>query len=237
MKRGQSALFIILSIIVLIVVSLTIYINKESISNIWEEQLSKFKKVPQEIKPFENHIKSCLKETSQTSTELVLLQGGYFEPKKKVSMESIDVAYWYDKKETYPKLNTIENEISKSTKYLLTSCIYDFDEEYKINITHSSIETLIGDEEVTSVADLRIKVNYKNLTHNINKKYTASFESDSRLLYDAAKKIIQERLFPKNNMDLTALSNTNFNVNFYSFEDSMVYSLFNNETLNFATRT
>ena len=237
MKRGQITLFIIIGILVLLAVSLTLYVNKEYIKSIFEERITRLENIPQEIQPLENHIKSCIEDTAKLSLNLVFAQGGYFEPKNHIRMEAFDVAYWFDEKDISPSIQTIEKEIAKSIRYLITGCIMDFEEDYKINIKIIKPIVKISGDKIISSAEVRLIVEYKNLTYNLNKNYEASFESEAKNIYDSAKIIIQSEKEDPGSMDLTLLSNLPQIVNFFKFNETIVYVVSDKEPyLMFANR-
>lgn len=237
MKRGQVTLFIFIGILVLIAVSLTFYVNKEYVKSLFEERITRLKQIPQEIQPLDSHISSCLEETSKLSLNLIYMQGGYFEPKNSMPMEAFDVAYWYYKKDLTPSLTIIENEISKSMNYLLPGCILNFEEEYEIEIKELKPSIHIKKNKVIVSSDTSLMVNYKNLTHTIDKNYEISFNSEAKNMYNSAKIIINSEKSNPGIMDLTLLASLPYTVNFFKFNEKIVYALSSEElTLMIATQ-
>lgn len=237
MKRGQVTLFIILGILVLTAVSLTLYVNQEFIKNLFEERITRLTEVPYAIQPLDVHIKDCVSDSAKLSLNIILLQGGYFEPKNKIELESIDVAYWYDGKDITPTIETIEKETAKSMQEILPNCLLDFNEDYSIEIKELKSKISIRNKEIIIEDKVNLDVVYNNLTYQIIKTYNSQLESDFNGIYNSANKIIRSEISDPEYFDLTLLSSLGYMVNFNRIDDTIVYSISSENTyLNFAVK-
>ena len=165
------------------------------------------------------------------------MQGGYLEPENKINLESIDVAYWYDRKDITPSIETIEKETVKSVQEILPNCILDFNEEYSIEIKEIKPKISIKDKEVIVEDVVNLDVTYSNLTYQIRKTYNSQIESDASGIYNSAKKIIRSEIENPEYFDLTLLSGLGYMATFYRIGDAVVYSVSSENTyLNFAVK-
>ena len=237
MKRGQITLFIIIGILVLLAVSLTLYVNQEYLKNLFEQRITRLTEVPYAIQPLDVHIKDCVSDSARLSLSIILLQGGYLDPENKINLESIDVAYWYDRKDITPSIETIEKETVKSVQEILPNCILDFNEEYSIEIKEIKPKISIKDKEVIVEDVVNLDVTYSNLTYQIRKTYNSQIESDASGIYNSAKKIIRSEIENPEYFDLTLLSGLGYMATFYRIGDAVVYSVSSENTyLNFAVK-
>ena len=76
-KKSQVTLFIILGIVILSIFSLIFYLVNYTSKEKFGEKSEEAGKTSAELKPIEEYIKSCLKETAEQGLLLLGKQGGY----------------------------------------------------------------------------------------------------------------------------------------------------------------
>ncbi len=121
-KRGQLALFIIVGVIIVGGIVGYFAISQRSL----DSSSSAVKKFPE----FNSVVGDCLEGAILDGIYFNSLQGGYYDvPEPKKSYEEIlDVPFfWVSGQEKVPKLNVWEDELEKSIKKDLSSCMLDSD--------------------------------------------------------------------------------------------------------------
>ena len=226
MKRGQVTEFIIAGLIILIAGIFIVIAKFGYVQDVLEQQKDKFVGVPSDIKPVRTYIGGCLAEVSKTAKEIVLLQGGYYDPKKYIAIDISNVALWYEEgKDISPTLKTIENEIANTTDKLLPLCIEEYGiEDYKISINGIDSLVRINKDNILAQSNVRINVNYKEINFTINEKFSTKYDSDLYSIYNVAIAIVDMEVKDPRNIELTTLSDFGYDINFFRYnENEMVY--------------
>lgn len=134
-KRGQTALFVILGLIIIGTVILLLIFRPQIIQpRMTEEEAKKF--VASQIEPIKDYVRGCTKPSLKEGIILVGIQGGYYDPIEYVQLGEYKVAYDCIKKDSIymnklPLFSRIGDEIieyasQNEVKKEIDSCIGNF---------------------------------------------------------------------------------------------------------------
>lgn len=236
MKRGQVTQFIIAGLIILIAVVLVLFSQSEYIKDFFDVQRSKLVGFSSKIAPVNEHIKWCMNDVAEVGAKFVLLQGGHYEPKDYIDIETFKVAYWFDAEDISPSLEIIEKEISNFVDGNLDECVLTFpDENYKIISRKPSTKTIIRDNLIIINTEYNIDVEYKNETYSLD-KFSSNLDLDIIDIINNGKKIVDMEV-KNDDIDILLLEDLDYKVDIFPYDDSLIYSLSDDQiTLMFANK-
>lgn len=231
MKRGQVTYFIIAGLIILIAIIMVLATRLDILKNFYEEQRTKLVGAPAQIKPVESYIQECLDSVLEPSIDLILIQGGYYEPKNYVELDLFRVTYWFNGGDISPSLKIVENEITKGINPLFQNCINEFDSSYLLDLKEIKHNIQIKDKNILLTSTMNIGVIYKNITFTIEKKFNIKKDSEVFDIYNTGKSIVDSEVSNPEEIDLTFLTEIPYDVNFFKTrEDEIIYIITSNET-------
>lgn len=162
-KKSQIAIFIILGLVILMIVSLVVYL----VNSLNEKKLIDAKmQLPFEFLPIENFVSNCIERTSVDILRIAGKQGGYIgmgyeqgkDDENKVSTfyHGIRIPYYYADNTLLPRLEEIEVMVEKEIKNKIIDCLNftsfekefiiekpkDFDVDVKINNNDITVELI-----------------------------------------------------------------------------------------------
>src|SRR3989338_9134826 len=76
-KRGQAAAFIIIGLIVLIIVIGVIAVRKGFLQDLFEKISTERRTIPQQIRPVQDFLDSCVSQITKEGIAEIALHGGY----------------------------------------------------------------------------------------------------------------------------------------------------------------
>lgn len=160
-KRGQITIFIIIGIIILIVVALLLYVQREKVSGFLTEPIET---IPSQYLPVRNFVEGCIMNTATQAIMLLGLQGGYIDvpqwsiadPRASIPLTpdgNLRIPMWYYRDQNHvPNLEGMRNEITKYIGENLDLCIRNFtalSDRFIIDADEAiEIVTQIGDEAI-----------------------------------------------------------------------------------------
>ncbi|HKL24167.1 MAG TPA: hypothetical protein VJ912_02430 [Candidatus Nanoarchaeia archaeon] len=203
-KRGQVTIFIIISVLIVISVSLFFILRSDFITKNTNEI-----NVDPAIQPIYNYVDNCVESSSREVIHTIGAGGGYYEIRPEVSTEVLGITYYIkDGKNIMPSKNIIANQISGNIETQLENCTSDLNKEfndYYIKKKNSSVETKIKSEEVI------IKVEYPILIRKEESRYDIK-EFESRIpiklgiMYDAIKEFVTKEINSNEGIDVSDMS-------------------------------
>ncbi|MBI3032459.1 hypothetical protein HYY69_03210 [Candidatus Woesearchaeota archaeon] len=173
-KKGQITLFIILGLIILLVVSLTLYLKGEQITAKFDPELGKKVLIDQDITPLQQYIESCLTQVADPLVKEIANSGGMFEPvvyryyqQQKVNYLCLDAATKENHCEnTFLTQQDIEKELSNNINKKLDACI-DLNlfksQGFSIETEEKNTEVTIKDYEISIVLKYPLILKKDNL--------------------------------------------------------------------------
>lgn len=233
-KKGQIAIFIIIGMIVLVSVPLLLYLNTAQKNN---PQIEKISKMPFEVAPIADYIKSCITNVAEDGLTLISKQGGYYDLPiiSTVQFTNNTAFYFYHGLDMSPDLENIEKEFSLLIEKELDSCIkFELFEsqgfEIKKGILNATI-TII-DKEIIFGIDYPLEFKKEEGIINL-KDFNAQIPSKLKQFYELSKQIIEEQKNEPNyvleSFILNLIYDNNISYDLIEDEDTVVYALIDAE--------
>ncbi|MBD3252903.1 hypothetical protein GF386_04180 [Candidatus Pacearchaeota archaeon] len=187
--KGQTTVFIVIGIAVVIIALLLFYLN-------FGNKIEKDYEF--DIQPVSSFIDSCLESSLKAGVNYVGFQGGYYnKPVISKYYNHYNIPYyWYDNENSVPEIKTIEDEISKYIENYFSICIDDFknfeNSKYEIEQEEISVETTINNDDVEIDVDYPVVIKFQEKSVNIN-EFSSDTTSNLKKAYDASRLIIEEQ--------------------------------------------
>jgi len=181
MKKGQVALFVIISIIIIAGIFIFLSVQKP----VSVEQPS--------IKPISSYIEECIKSTGEDALIFVGQQGGFYELPKN-SIDSYPY-YFYNNKSYLPSKETVEKQISLYINEMLPFCTKNFVDFPDFYTESRAVDT----ETVILENKVRFNVAYpviakKGGTIYSLEEFSAEIPSRLDVIYSAAESMISAQV-------------------------------------------
>jgi len=173
-KRGQIAIFVIISILIVGAIVGIIYFQNAKKTETSSNELIKLAKAD---------IDSCVEESAGDAIYVISSQGGYVLPKDYLEDMNLRIAYWNILgNNTSPSTETIQDQASATMCALLDECIYL--EKYNLNSTKGicNASTVIRPDYAAFRVDFPISVRFADKT--------TIFEKSSAVVYTRIGKAI-----------------------------------------------
>lgn len=218
-KKSQITIFVIIAVIIFLVVIIIFLVNKSQETgnmNVEKNQLIDI-------------INQCIYLRGVDSIWLIGLQGGYFQlPEKYLETNFSKTAYgYYEGKNTLPKKEEIEKEISNYVKLTIPYCIYP--ENFKaINITvgEADVHASIKDDRVEISAKLLVSARKGARSLLLNKEQKAEIPIKLGKIYKTANKIIEKEINDSDSIPLSYLAKLDYYVTVIPYsKDSIIYAI------------
>ena len=192
MKRGQTTVFIIIGIIILVSVGTFFYVNKAVKERQLEAERERSLLVPQQIEPIKNFIEACIDQVSRDGVNIIGLQGGYANLPEDVFasasqnifsnslqiFRNLKVPYWYYEKASGVQesqkltIKQIEQELNNYVNENLAECVDGvrvFESQgYELNIGEVNTKSEIKQDSVEIEIDYPMQVSFKDVGFNFN---------------------------------------------------------------------
>jgi len=220
-KRGQSTIFILIAIIVILVLSVGFFFRGYLKQTIKQEVV-----IPQQIIPIQDSIQNCVHSTLIDAVRLIGLQGGYIEtPPSALKTEFSTIAYgYYEGRNVLAKISKIENEISSYIELVLPLCFDKTDFNIETSIPKS--KTTIYEKYISTEIDFPIIISKDKFTFNLNKKYYSKLDFNLNKILNFINRIIDTEIKNPEYIDLTLLTNSDYDVAILPSDDKIsVYSI------------
>jgi hypothetical protein len=221
--KSQVTIFIIIGLVLLGAVVLFLLINNNT-------TILDNRSVPEDVKPINSLVLSCVERTLSDAVDYVSRTGGYYDSPEK-SIDAGIAYYIYDNSNYMPSKESVGNEISKYMNNELFFCTGNFEDFSDFTIEESEISSKvdISDEKVT------VKVNYPLTITKADKTYKIdTFESQLNvrlgIVYDSVKKIIDDQKDNKEGICIGCIENVSETNDLYISTldydtDTVIYSV------------
>ncbi len=185
-KRGQITVFIILGLIMLVVISITIYLKGEQITAKFDPEIKKKLLIDKDITPLQKYIESCLKQVTEPLTKELAKAGGVFEPTFYRDYQQQKINYLcLDKKNhcenTFLTKQEIEQQLAQNVNQQLDKCI-DLNlfrnQGFNVETEQKTTEVSIKDDTIFVVLKYPIILKKNNLelhAETFTKELSSSF--------------------------------------------------------------
>src|SRR3989338_7492494 len=216
-KRGQAAAFIIIGIILLVVVGAFIAVKTEFLDDLFSKIATERKTVPQQVKPLQDFLDSCVKRTAEQAVQILALQGGYIELQQDsipttsftplgstleiIPNSGFATSVWFRERGNgiqdlnVPSKEKMELEIENYLERNFIFCVANLTEfdERGYETTANGIpkaDVIIADRKISTKITFPINVKIES-TDFLLEEHTAEFSSNLGLLHKTAKEILE----------------------------------------------
>lgn len=223
-KRGQSTIFMVVAIIVILVLSIGFFFKGYLKQTIKQDVV-----ISQQIIPIQDSIQNCVSSGLIDAVRLIGLQGGYINPPPSaLKTEFSTIAYgYYEGRNVLADIKKIETEISSYIELVLPLC-FDKTEFNNFNIETSTpkSKTTISEKYISTEVDFPIIISKDKFTFNLNKRYYSKLNFDSNKILNFVNTIINTEIKNPNYIDLTLLTDSGFDIAILPIDDKIsVYSV------------
>ncbi|MBD3252317.1 hypothetical protein GF386_01150 [Candidatus Pacearchaeota archaeon] len=230
-ERSQTTVFVIIGILLFIIILGFVFLKtSENLSFLSQNR------IPMEVQPVYDSIDSCVYQRTVDAIRLIGLQGGYVIIKNfYVETELTNVSYgYYNKKKILASKQEIEKEIEFYLENVLSYCVNpDYFPGHEIIIEKEDIDVKINNGFVFVSADMPMSVKKQDETFVIDKKYQHEIPVKLGKIHDVAEEIINKEIENPGYIDITYISNLEFDVLFIPYDDdTIVYSITDDSSVN-----
>jgi len=212
-KKGQTAVFIIVGIIILVSIGTFFYINKVVREGGLESERERALLVPKQVEPVKIFIEACLDQVSREGIDLIGLQGGYSNMPGDVFagasqnifsnslqiFRNLKVPYWYYEKASgiqesqKPSKDNVEEELNDYINENLAGCVSGIGvfepQGYEFTFGEVDAESTIKTDSVDLEVVYPINVKFKDIDFNFD-KFNKYLDAPLGRLYDLAERIM-----------------------------------------------
>ena len=225
-KKGQITIILIIAIVI-VGILIIFFSFREKIIPKPES------KIP-EISQINSILEECIEQKAIDAIMLIGLQGGYTNlPKNNIKLGDFNIAYGLHKNQnTLAPLSTIEDEISSYIKLTISSCIED-QEFPQLIISQEQPETSVKIKQdiIEISANLPLSITKADKSVTFDNKYKTEIPIRLTEIHNTANNIIQKHLDDPEFIDLTYLTNLDFDIVFTHYtETSLIYTITDEES-------
>lgn len=187
-KRGQTTLFIILGIIIVVIAVIVISVYKPELIS---PRLSEG-----QLQPIKNYVENCMQEILEQSLFLLKENAGHYG---RVGQENI-YGFSYLTPNTYNANDVLERQISDDVKYKLENeCSLDIFDQYEIQTGNIDVETEIGWHESVVNVFYPIKISKEGIILELS-EFSISKKDEFGLMNAVAGKIVNKEDYDQNSI-------------------------------------
>ncbi|MBI2148205.1 hypothetical protein HYU23_00845 [Candidatus Woesearchaeota archaeon] len=217
-KRGQAAAFIIIGIIIIMVVISVISIRKGILTDLFEGIATERRAVPQQIRPLQDFLDSCVTSITKEAVSIAALQGGriileddelpitQFTPLGRsleiIPNSDLKTSVWFRERGNsltelnVPTKTSIENEIGNYVAGNFGSCIFNLtsfeDQGYIISASGTPKANVeLGEGKLSAVINFPLNVKIADTNFTLS-QHRADIDSNLGKLYNMAKQILEK---------------------------------------------
>src|SRR3989344_2063980 len=217
-KRGQAAVFLIIGIILLIVVISVIVIKQDFLKNLFSSISTERLTVPQQVKPVQTFLDSCVQEITKEGINIIAFQGGRLNLEEdnipttpftplQTSLEiipdsEIKTSVWFRSRGNgiqelnIPTEQEIENSISQYVEENFANCVQNLTEFDRQGYSTSAdgipeVTTDISSNNVLTTVDFPVNIQILSTNFTLS-KHQGSVDSNLGKLYTMAKEIMEK---------------------------------------------
>lgn len=213
MKRGQTTVFIIIGIIILVSIGTFFYVSKVVKEGGLESERERALLVPKQVEPIKTFIEACIDQVSRNGINLIGLQGGYSNMPEDVFagasqnifsnslqiFRNLKVPYWYYEKASgvqesqKPSKGNMEGELNNYINRNLADCVKDtsvFEPQgYEFAFGEVDAESTINTDSVDIKVTYPINVKFKDIYFNFD-EFNKDLDVPLGRLYELAERIM-----------------------------------------------
>jgi len=209
-KKGQTAIFIIIGIIILVSIGTFFYISKVVREGGLESERERALLVPKQVEPVKTFIEACIDQVSREGINLIGLQGGYSNipgdvfagASQNIFSNSLQIfrnlkaPYWYYEKASgiqesqKPSKENMEEELNDYLNENLADCVNGVSvfepQGYEFALGEIDAKSTIKTDSVNVEVIYPINVKFKDIDFNFD-KFNKYLDAPLGRLYDLAE--------------------------------------------------
>ena len=217
-KRSQISFLIIIGIVLIGVILLVFLLNTDT-----DLEIFKRDKISPGVLPIYAVINDCIEQRSIDAIRIVGLQGGYIIiPENYLETDISNTAYGlYDNRNVLLSIDKIEKEIQDYIELTIPYCIDSNDfPDSEITPKKPNANVKIKQDSVSVKAILPVSVSKGENTFELDAPYEIELPIRLKKIHDTANLIINKQLEDLDYVDMTFLTNLEFNTIFIPFNES-----------------
>jgi len=231
-KRGQSTIFIIVGIVIVLLVVLGIIFSSEIADTVG---LSERISYPEEIEEVRDIIQGCVDDSAEEAVVNFGFTGGYYHLPDNVFETDLTLPYYYfDGNNLMPSLNNIEAELGEYVMFLVGSCVYlDDVTDFDLELKEMDAEVSIEDGFVEFSVEYPFDASVEESVYNVYEPYEIDVDIDLDNVYGVANLIVEHDIENPDEVDLDYLLGLGMDISYVSYDDgNFVYILEDNTAFN-----
>jgi hypothetical protein len=231
-KRGQSTIFIIIGIVIVLIIALGIVFSSEIADTVGlGERIS----YPIEIEEVREVIQECVDVSAEEAVIMFGITGGYYHLPDNVYETDVTLPYYYfDGNDLMPSLSNIEEELGEYVMFLVGSCVYlDDVTDFDLDLKEMDAEVSIEEGLVEFSVEYPFDASVEEMLYNVYEPYEYEVNVDLNNVYGVASLIVQHDIENPDEIDLDYLLSLGLDVSYVSYDDgNFVYILEDNTAFN-----
>ncbi len=223
-KRGQITIFLVIGIIILFATGLVLYLRSFAIE---KELKVEANQLP--VEKISGYVDSCILSVAQDGIFDISSKGGFY----KINGTYGIPYYFYEGKETMPKKEIIEKQLSLYIENNLSDCLNNFEnfrtEGYNFETSNISVNSTIAAKNVVINVNYPIKITKDNQLSVLN-EFSVPVDINFYEKYNLIRKIIDEQNKTPNSIPFSSITGlaykNNFTFEVINFPDDIVFYVF-----------
>ncbi len=206
LKRSQISIFIIIAVIIVAIIVLFLLLRGSSAP---ERIMSP------EIQPIHDYFETCIKDTAQRAIYSIGWSGGYFHYNENSTENGI--AYYYmNGKNTMPKIDVVQDELSSYMNKLSEYCAEDLNQfsEFVIKTSQTSTKTTIENNKVVFEVIYPLTITKEKSNYFI-KNFNVDIDTRLGEMYEFSKNITEQQINDKGKVCISCINQQANERNFY----------------------
>jgi hypothetical protein len=198
MQKGQLSLIVIVGLFLIITASLILFLNSPS-----NRQMI----IPEQFRPVQTNIESCLDNTLEKAIIILGVQGGYIEVPadvESVTVRTVHIPFWYkpETKQTVQR-EAIENHISDYMRINAGACVdkLDLPGFTATRRSHPDVKVTIANERVIAQVGMPITVKSGDATLQMD-EFGAKSELRVGAAIEQANSIVDQIAIDKSSINI-----------------------------------
>ncbi len=205
-KRSQISIFIIIAVIIVAIIVLFLLLRENSSP----EQI-----ISLEIQPIHDYFETCIKDTAERAIYSIGWSGGYFHYTNN-STENGITYYYLDGKNTMPKIELVQDELSSYMNNLLEYCAENLSQfsEFVIKTSQTNTKTTIEENKIVFDVTYPVTITKEKSSFFIS-KFNVPINSRLGEIYEFSKNITEQQINDKGKVCISCITNQINEKDFY----------------------
>jgi hypothetical protein len=220
-KNGQSTIFIIIGIVIVLLVVLGFVFKDNFFGSLSEELV-----YPGEVQEVVDYVQGCVDDSSYGGVVHIGLNGGYYYlPENSFYYGLSSLPYYYHNgNNLMPTLEEIETQLDDYLEFEVFYCINSFDfSDLNVSFGDLSVSSLVNNNSVDFFVYYPFEVFVGDLEYEVYDPYEVSIDANLGWLFSVAENIVEYDMENQEEIDLEFLLDQGVS--------NIQYAFYNNETV------